>query len=175
MANDTYNNNLGAELSWDDTISEESSWELLEPGTYDFVVNSFERKRYNGSAKMCACNMIELSLSIEGQTVKDRLYMNKKAEWRLSQFLVSIGMKQKGVPCKPNWNAIPGACGRCELGVRVYKKDNGNENEYNEVKAYLKPEGGQASPPAPAPAPQAYQQQRMAGYPAVGHWQPGKF
>lgn len=119
--------------------------------------------------------MIELSLSIEGQTVKDRLYMNKKAGMASESIPGIHRMKQKGVPCKPNWNAIPGACGRCELGVRVYKKDNGNENEYNEVKAYLKPEGGQASPPAPAPAPQAYQQQRMAGYPAVGHWQPGKF
>ena len=174
MVNDTYNNNLGAELGWDDVISEESNFVLLDPGTYDFTINSFERKRYNGSAKMCACNMIELSLSVEGQTIKDRLYMNKKAEWRLSQFLVSISMKQKGVPCKPNWNAIPGAHGRCELGVHTYKKDNGDESKYNEVKAYIEPDGGM-NPSAAAVAPQGYQQQSMRGYPSAGHWQAGKF
>ena len=172
--NDTYNNNLGAELGWDDVISEESNFVLLDPGAYDFTISSFERKRYNGSAKMCACNMIELSLSIEGQTIKDRLYMNKKAEWRLSQFLVSIGMKQKGVPCKPNWNAIPGARGRCELIVRTYKKDNGDEGKCNEVKTYRESDGGM-EPSGAATARQAYQQQSITGYPSAGHWQAGKF
>ena len=176
---DYINNNMGAEIGWDDEIAEESSFVLLEPGQYDFVVSKFERGRYPGGAKMCACNKVDLSLDVGGTTIRDTLYMNKKAEWRLSQFLIGIGMKKPGVPCRVNWNAIVGARGRCEIGVRTWTKNNGDTGQANEVKSYLEPAPGQQMPPAapaqPAPNPAYGQQQRMAGYPAPGHWQAGTF
>ena len=128
---------------------------------------------------MCACNKVDLSLDVGGTTIRDTLFMNKKAEWRLSQFLIGIGMKKPGVPCRVNWNAIVGARGRCEVGVSTWTKNDGSTGEANEVKNYLEPVPGQqvtqAAPAQPAPNPAYSQQQRMPGYPAPNHWQAGTF
>ena len=71
-----------------------------------------------------------------------------------------------------NWNAVPGAHGRCKIGTRVY-----NGNQYNEVKKFLEPKQG-------AQVPQYQQPQQYAGAPqntappqppAGGGWQGGKF
>ena len=42
------------ELNWDDEISQESEFTLLEDGDYDFEVTKFERGRSNGSEKIPA-------------------------------------------------------------------------------------------------------------------------
>lgn len=173
MADYNNNQNMGAEIGWDDEIAEESSFVLLEPGDYDFTVTSFERKRYNGGANMCACNMAVLHLDVGGASILDNLYLNKKAEWRMSQFFISIGQKKKGVPCKPNWNLVPGARGRCKIGVREWVGRNGEARQSNEVKEYYEPAPNAAltQPSCQAPAQnswnqtqQSYQQQTMGGY-----------
>ena len=52
-------------------------------------------------------------------------------------------MKKKNEPLRMNWNAVPGATGRCKVGTRVY-----NGNEYNEIKKfYPKDEIVQAQTP----------------------------
>lgn len=182
-----YNNNmvdLGQEIGWDDEISEESGFVLLDEGDYPFTVTGYERARFRGSAKMCACNQVVLHLNVDGQNIDDNLFMNKKAEWRLSQFLISIGMKQKGVPCKINWNAIPGATGVCKVGIRHWTNKNGDTRQSNEIREFYAPDAPQAgaqAQSAPQPAQSwrqpSYQQQAMSGYPApnTGHWQTGKF
>ncbi len=174
-----YNQNLGQEIGWEDEISEEGGeFRLLEPGDYPFTVVSFERKRFPGSARMCACNQVALKLDVDGVTVEDSLFLNKKTEWTLSQFFVAIGQKQKGVPFRPNWSAICGASGVCRVGVRTWTGKDGEERKSNEVKEYYAPDSdaarAQAVPSTPA-APA--QQTTMAGYAAgnPGHWQPGKF
>lgn len=187
---DRYDNNanLGAEIGWEDEISQESGFELLEPGDYDFYVEKFERKRFPGSKKMCACNQAALTLLIDGQTVFDNLYLNKKAEWRISQFFIGIGQKQPGVPFVPNWNMVPGSRGRCKVGTRKWTGNDGNERTSNEVVEYYPYDlSNQASfPPAQtyqtAPYQEQYQasaqQQSMPGYaaqPARAQWQAGKF
>ena len=161
MANDNYNNNLGAEMDWDDEIAEESQFTLLDEGDYDFTVTSYERARFGGSPKMCACNQIILTLDVGGTILKENLFMNRKAEWRLSQFLISVGLKQKGVPCKINWNAISGARGRCKVGIRKWTGKDGTERESNEIKTFYEPVSGTAS------------HQQADNQPAK--WQAGKF
>lgn len=172
MANDNFNNALGAEIGWDDEIAEESQFTLLDEGDYDFTVTSFERARFAGSAKMCACNQIILHLDVDGVILHENLFMNKKTEWKLSQFLIAIGMKQKGVPCKINWNAINGARGRCKVGIRKWTGNDGSERESNEIKTFYEPAPGAASPQQPS-----YQRQSMTGYQnnAQPQWQAGKF
>lgn len=172
MAEYNNNPNLGAELGWDDEISEESSFVLLEKGRYPFTVTGFERKRFPGSAKMCACNQVALKLSINGVTVEDNLFLNKKTEWTLSQFFVCIGQKQPGVPFRPDWNRIVGATGVCEVGVRTWTGNDGVQRQGNEIKEYCAPDA--AAPKAPQN--NAWQQQTMPGYQTqAGHWQAGKF
>lgn len=134
-------------LDWNDTITQENEFELLPEGTYNFTVESMERGRYDGSEKMSACPMANLTISItdpvSGKTGKvfDSLYLNAKAEWRLSQFFTAIGQKKKGEPLAMNWNAVPGSTGRLELSINKYTDKNGNQKENNRVDKYLPAEG----------------------------------
>jgi hypothetical protein len=180
MAN--YNNqNMGQEIGWDDEISQEDSRSILPSGDYDFTVDHFVRQRFNGSAKMCACNYAELHLTVDGVDIVDNLYLNSKAEWRISQFFLSIGQKKKGEPFRPNWNAIPGARGRLKLGVRTWKGRDGEDHQSNEVKEFY--ESTEPANPFPyqaqsQPSQPVYQQQRMDAYPAPKNpspWGNGKF
>lgn len=171
-----YNQNLGQEIGWEDEIAEEGgTFPLLEPGDYPFRVVSFERKRFPGSAKMCACNQVALKLEVDGATVEDSLFLNKKTEWTLSQFFVAIGQKQKGVPFRPDWMKITGASGVCKVGVRAWTGNDGEERRSNEIKEYYAPDSDAAK--ALTASAGAAAQQTMAGYPSgnPGHWQPGKF
>ena len=137
-----YEQTMGKELGWDDSIEKESNFILLPEGTYDYTVKTVERGRFPGSDKMCACNMATVTLTVsdpasgEEVDIRDNLYLNSKAEWKLSQFFLSIGQKKHGEPLRMNWNAVPGSKGRCEISVNRYSKD-GQDRENNRVKTYL--------------------------------------
>lgn len=136
-------NTIDRALDWNDTITKEAEFELLPEGEYNFTVESFERGRFDGSEKMSPCPMANLTLLVSdpasGKTGKvfDSLYLNSKAEWRLSQFFTSIGQKKKGEPLVMNWNQVPGASGRLKLTVNKYTDKNGNARENNRVSSYL--------------------------------------
>lgn len=173
-----YNNNQGFELGWDSAIENDSpDYIILQEGEYDFTVKSFERGRHNGSDKVGPCPKAILTLGIDtpqGEaTVRKELLLHSKLEGLLCEFFTCIGQRTHGQRVTMNWNAVPGAHGRCKIGTRVY-----NGNQYNEVKKFLEPT---------APQPQQYQQpQQYAGAPqntptaptqppAGGGWQGGKF
>lgn len=135
---------LGKELGWDDQIENEGQeFELLPEGTYDYTVESMERGRYAGSDRMAACNCANLTLLIRNPEtgkdcrVFDTLYLNSKAEWRLSQFFLSIGQKKKGEPLRPNWAAVPTSSGKVEIEVHEYTDKNGNARKNNQVVKYI--------------------------------------
>lgn len=173
-----YNNNQGFELGWDAEIEKDSpDFILLPDGEYDFVVKSFERGRHNGSDKVGPCPKAILTLGIDtyqGEAiVRKDLLLHSKLEGLLCEFFTCIGQRQHGQRVAMNWNAVPGARGRCKIGTRTY-----NGNQYNEVKKFLEPA-------APA-APQYQPPQQYAGAPqntptassqppAGGGWQGGKF
>ena len=125
------------ELGWDDEISQESEFVLLPDGDYDFEVISFERSRSNGSDKLPTSNMAILNIRVpngkESTAVKEYLVLHTKMEWKLSQFFRSIGQKKAGEPLKMNWNAVPGAKGRCKVIVEDFTNDKGEEKEYNKI------------------------------------------
>ena len=173
-----YNNNQGFELGWDAEIEKDSpDFILLPDGEYDFVVKSFERGRHNGSDKVGPCPKAILTLGIDtyqGEAiVRKDLLLHSKLEGLLCECFTCIGQRQHGQRVAMNWNAVPGARGRCKIGTRTY-----NGNQYNEVKKFLEPA-------APA-APQYQPPQQYAGAPqntptassqppAGGGWQGGKF
>lgn len=173
-----YNDNQGFELGWDSAIENDSpDYIILPEGEYDFTVKRFERGRHNGSDKVGPCPKAILTLGIDtpqGEaTVRKELLLHSKLEGLLCEFFTCIGQRTHGQRVTMNWNAVPGAHGRCKIGTRVY-----NGNQYNEVKKFLEPA---------APHPQQYQQpQQYAGVPqntpsappqppAGGGWQGGKF
>lgn len=140
----------GRALSWDDEIEQESEFTLLPEGDYDFVVESFERGRFDGSEKMPPCPMAILNLRVTGKegatTIQHRLFLHTKSEWALSAFFKSIGMKQTGEKVRMNWNAVPGAHGRCHVTVRTYTGNDGSDRQANQVRRFLEPETAPAQP-----------------------------
>ena len=174
-----YNNNQGFELGWDAEIEKDSpEYIVLPEGEYDFVVKSLERGRHNGSDKIGPCPKAIITLGIDtydGEAiVRKELLLHSKLEGLLCEFFTCIGQRQHGQRVAMNWNAVPGARGRCKIGTYTGK----NGNQYNEVKKFLEPA---------APKSQQYQQpQQYAGAPqntttappqppAGGGWQGGKF
>lgn len=140
-------NALNEELGWDDEIVEESSFVILKPGKYSFTVRNLERGRFEGSDKMGPCNKATIELSIfneQGQEamVREQLLLNRKMEWKLSEFFISIGQKKHGEPLKMNWSKVLGSTGRCEI-----KNEEYNGNTYNRVKKFLEAEASQGFTP----------------------------
>lgn len=124
-------------LSWDAVIEDEGSggWEPLEEGDYDFVVDDYKRT----FAKDNKTPVLELSIKIGDYTVRDWLHFKKNTEWKISQFLISIGMKKHGEPAKVDFDHLIGASGRCHVTGRTYTKQDGSEGRGNNIASYLEP------------------------------------
>lgn len=123
------------ELSWDDTIQNDSTDSIvLAPGDYIFEVEKFERARYTPgpNSKLPACNMAKLTLKVASEKgtaiVFNNLYLHTSTEGLLSAFFASIGQKVKGAPLQMNWNMVTGAKGAVKIKNRTYK-----DNTYNDV------------------------------------------
>lgn len=152
-------NTTGYELGWDDEIEKDGpDFITLPAGDYDFTVKGFERNRYSPKegAKLPPCWMALLSITIEGEsgtaTIPHRLYLHSSTEGLLCEFFTSIGLRKHGERVKMNWHAVPGAKGRCKLGVRTYKNKDGEDVTINEIKQFYEPVAGTA----PVAAPQGY-------------------
>lgn len=145
------NNDFERELGWDDTISKEGEdFPLLPAGDYDFIVEKFERGRFNGSTKMPACNQAKLTLKVFNTMMEthivETLMLHTKTEWKLSQFFTSIGQKKKGEPLRMDWNRVIGASGKCKVIVNTYKNNNGQDKTNNRIdKFYAHEEVKQAN------------------------------
>lgn len=115
-----YMNNMpDAALDWDSEVTnEQREFVLLPAGDYLFTVQSFERARYEGSAKLPPCSMAKLTITIHGgdkgeTTVTHRLYLHTKTQGLLGAFFESIGQCKRGETFRPRWNEI----GRCAWHV----------------------------------------------------------
>lgn len=134
------------ELEWDDVIEKESSFTLLPEGEYDFTVKSFERGRYEPgpTAKLPPCKQATLTLEVtDGEqtaTLQHRLFLHSRCEGMLCEFFLALGQRKHGEPLKMNWPAVPGAHGRCKVGVRTWKNTKtGEDMQSNEIKKFLEP------------------------------------
>lgn len=140
--------NQGA-LSWDSQIEKESSFILFPEGDYDFIVDKMERSQYqpSPSAKIKeASPMAELTLRFtsaeHGETnVSENLILHTATEWKISEFFIAIGQKQKGQPFTPNWSQVPGSTGRAKLEINKYTKKDSSKGENNRVVNFLEPAG----------------------------------
>lgn len=134
---DNYQQNTDRELGWDDEIVKENDFIVLQPGDYEFRVESFERGRFKGSEKIPSCNQANLTIVIvdpaTGRDVKiqHNLLLHSKLESMLSEFFRGIGQKKKDEPLKMNWQLVPGATGRCKIVSEEYKG-----NLYNKIKKF---------------------------------------
>lgn len=124
-------------LSWDAVIEDEGSggWRLLENGDYNFTVKDYKKS----FAKDNKTPVLELTLDVDGIEVRDWLHFKKKAEWKISQFLISIGMKKHGDPTRVDFDRLRGASGRCKIVTNTFSKRDGTEGKGNNVDTYLEP------------------------------------
>lgn len=143
--------NTGRELGWDDTIEKDASEFITLPeGDYDFMVESFDRARHNGSDKLPACNKAILKIRIDDPAgtviITHNLFLHTITEGMLSAFFASIGQKKKGEQLRMNWAMVPGSRGRLKLGIHKYQKD-GEERTINEIKRFYPKENSPAFTP----------------------------
>lgn len=127
-------------LEWDDEISQEDSYILLEEGDYNFTVTAFERARFPGSAKIPPCNKAALTLTVETPdgtaTVKCDLILYSTLEWRICEFFRAIGQKKHGETVTMNWGAVTGSKGRARFVPRTYTKKDGSTGTVNDVEKF---------------------------------------
>lgn len=127
------------EFGWDSEIEEDGNggeYIILPEGDYWFTVTNIDKGRYEGSAKIPACQRATLTLEVEGPDGKaicyKNLYISKSVERMLSDFFRCIGMKKKGERVRMDWSKVMGSRGRAHFKARSY-----NGNEYNEVKYFI--------------------------------------
>jgi len=143
-------NEQGRELNWDDQIENDSpEFVVLPEGDYDFEVIDFERARHNGSEKLPPCNKAIVHIKVQGPegiaVIKHNLYLHSTTEGLLCAFFTAIGQRKKGEKISMNWNAVIGSVGRAKIGIRKWKKDDGSELTFNEIKKFYEPEDGPQS------------------------------
>ncbi|MBG9548540.1 hypothetical protein [Cytobacillus firmus] len=179
------------ELGWDDEIEKDGSdFILLPEGDYNFTVAKFERARFQGSAKMPACNQAKLELTVHSPdqgdvTIFHNLFLHTKTEGLLSNFFAGIGQKKKGEKLRMNWNTVIGSKGRLKLEINKFKGNDGVEKTNNQVKKFYPYEeafGQQQShtqqPGYQQPPQQPTYQQQQTPFPTnnqQGGFTPGQF
>lgn len=131
---------------WDDEITddgyESTEIVLLPEGNYPFKVIKVEKKYYEGSNKIPACNMAKVTLLIDGGDLgngmcTENIYLLDKQEWKAAQFLRSLGLKKHGEPVK--WRLITeanGCEGRCRVIQDTFDGRNGTTTN-NKVDKYF--------------------------------------
>lgn len=131
-------------FDWNDTIQNDSTFEVLPEGDYDFVVETFERGRHNGSAKLPPCNKAVLTIKVSNgersSTLTHNLFLHTKTEGMLCAFFTAIGQRKSGEPLRMDWSKVPGSRGRCKIGVRKWTGNNGQEMESNDISRFYEPE-----------------------------------
>ena len=145
------NNTPDRELGWDDVIERDGGEFILLPiGDYEFTVETFERARHAGSAKLPPCNKAVITLVIdspEGQVkLTHNLFLHTSTEGLLSAFFGAIGQKKKGERLQMNWNLVPGSKGKAKIGTRTWKDKDGNDRQSNEISRFY-PKEDQATTP----------------------------
>lgn len=129
----------GKELDWNDSVEKGSDYILLPEGDYDFVIESFERGRFEGSEKAPACPKAELKLRVETPEgiciMNESLLLYDRMQWKLAEFFLSIGAEEVDGRVRMNWNLVPRANGRATVEIRPDRKDP--SKKYNHVKKFL--------------------------------------
>ncbi len=149
-------NDRDCPFDWDSSVTNEKPESILfREGDYPFEVVKFERDRFVGSAKMQPCNMAVLTLRVRNEkqeetSVIHRLYLNKKVQWKIHEFCVSIGQARPGdETVQPRWNEMTGARGICHLTIHEYTGNDCTLRQSNQVAKFLPPPAPTAAEPAP--------------------------
>lgn len=166
------NNNQNNEfLNWGEGfIAQENEFVLLDEGVYAFTVTKMDKKVYSGNSTKIpnGCPYAELNIQVQSQkgtaNIRERLYLLKSMQWKLTQFFAGIGQPVvTGQAFNPNWNAVVGSTGRAEIAQHSYTNQNGDNRTNNQIQRYLKP-----TDPTPAVNATQQGQQEQMPFPPAG-------
>ena len=123
-------------FDWDSEIeSDGQEYVTVTPGDYAFTVTKVERQQFKGSDKIPECQMALVSGTIDvpkgTATFRERLYLCKSFEWKLSGFFRCLGMKKHGEKLRMNFPGAVGKRGLAKFGIREY-----NGQTYNQIEQY---------------------------------------
>ena len=161
---------MGTALDWDDQVTDDGGFTLLDEGVYPFMVTEIEKARFEGSEKMAPCPKAVISITIDAPgvnglvTIKDSLLLSTKVQWRIAKFFEGLGFqKDPATGAMPmRWNEVVGKTGYVKVGIREYVKKDGSKGQANQVEEYLPPEKWPTAAPAAQPAPVQQQPMQMA-------------
>lgn len=128
----------GVALDWDDEVSDDGGFTLLPEGVYQFQVSGFERKRFDGSAKMAPCPKAEVKLTVMTETgvetITEGMLLNTKTAWRIAKFFECLGFEKDPDTGKipMAWSKIEGMSGWLKATIREYMRD-GVKREANDL------------------------------------------
>lgn len=134
-----YNNSTtDACMDWNASLNaDRKGTSLLPEGDYIFEVVGAERGHFSGSAKLPACNMINLTLQVKTETgstqIRCNLILHRSLEWKLSSFFCCVGLKKKGQPFAMDWSRVPGTHGRARIKQRTFTGKDGRKRTVNDV------------------------------------------
>lgn len=106
-------------MDWNSKITKDSG--TVKDGEYPYLIVDAEQKRTKETLKpmleVCAKIGLEQGREME---LRDWIVLSEETEWKVGQFLVSIGQKERGKECIPDWspNAIIGKRGRLKVKNR---------------------------------------------------------
>ena len=131
---------FGREMGWEDTIQQDSEFQLLPEGDYNFQVMKFERARHNGSPKLPPCNKAILTIKLwngdKSTTIEHNLFLHSKCEGLLCEFFTAIGQRKRGEALVPRWGEVIGATGTCKVIVSTWEGRDGDKRESNDIKRF---------------------------------------
>jgi hypothetical protein len=131
-------------LDWDSEVTATSSqFTTLEPGTYSYKVTDFKRASFDGSSKMAPCPEADITIACANaqgaqSDVRFKLFLNKKMQWKITQFFKSCGLIDADLPdgtnyaMGPLWKQVLGRTGKVEIKNRTYQ-----DKTYNEVDRFV--------------------------------------
>lgn len=128
------------EFDWNDSweISEESSFETLPEGTYNFEVVKFERTY----TKEKGYKMAEITLKLTAEDgrqnlIRDWFVFIDSMRWKFENFFRALDVLEVGERLVIDFDGALGKKGRCEITIEESEKD-GKTYKNNSVKKYLK-------------------------------------
>lgn len=137
MANDKYTMTFEVESN---------EYVLLNPGEYQYTVDSVDYGDYNGGTKIPPCGMVIVNIHVDTDNgrafLNERFYVCREGGGKIAGFFKSVGdLKDGQKKFTPDWDALPGKTGIVKTKQREY-----NGNLYNDVDRFVAPKKKAAQP-----------------------------
>lgn len=134
-------------FDYDDALpdTDDNEFTLLPAGNYHYKVIKQLRGRMD-HGKCQGAKMVTVTIKVSDDkgneaTLNELLILHKNIVHKVRQFFRSIGQPvEEGKPFTPDWSAVQGASGECEVEINEFtSQKTGKQLQNNRVKRWLPP------------------------------------